>query len=102
MGARNRFLPSLAVLLILGGVPAFAGPVSISGTARCRMPELLEMEAPTLAMERDAQAPDAVASSGPIEIKEEERSEAPEEEVMVAQAETDSDQSVTVYTICAK
>ena len=64
--------------------------------------ELVELEAPTLALARAAQAPDAVASSGPVEVKEEERSEATEQEVMVAQAETDSDQSVTVYTICAR
>ncbi len=102
MGARKRFLPSLAVLLILGGVPAFAGPVSITGTARCHMPDLLEMKTLPIAMERGAQTPDSVASSGPVEIKEEERSGAPKEEVMVAQAETDSDQNVIVYTICAK
>jgi len=66
------------------------------------MPELVEMEAPPLASERGGQAPDVITSSGPVEIKEEERSEAAEEEVMVAQAETRSDQNVTVYTICAR
>ncbi len=111
MGARGKkFLSSLTILLILAGVPAFllaavpafAGPVSITGTARCHMPDLLEMEARPIARGRDARAPDAVASSGPIEVKKEERAEATEEEVMILQARTDSDQSVTVYTICAR
>ncbi len=102
MAALKRSLASLAVLLILGGAPAFSGPVSITGTARCHMPDLLEMKAPTLAMERDGQAPEALSSSGPIEVKEEERSGPPQEEEMIAQAETDADQTVTVYTVCAR
>jgi len=70
------------------------------------MPDLMEIQAQLPAARHEAQAPDVIASSGPVEVKEEERSEAPAEaptqEVMVAQAEIDHAQSVTVYTICAK
>jgi len=102
MGTLKKILLSLIVPVLFAGVPALAGPATLTGTARCTMPDLLEMKALTHALERDAQAPEAVASTGPVEVKEEERSGSPTGDVMVARADTDSKEGVTVYTVCAR
>jgi len=105
MGAYRVFLVTFLIFLIWGCAPALAGQTTLSGPATCYMPTLLEMKTAAEAGQLDAQAPVATSSLEVVEVKQEERpmpKEQKEEELLSAQCATDTDQSVTVYTICAK
>jgi len=98
MGAHKKLLPLLIILLFAGTSSAFAGPATLTGVARCHMPDLLEMEASP----HTTQAPEVTTSAGPVEIQKEDLKQGKDQDMMVTHSTSDTEQNITVYTICAK
>ena len=95
----RRKLPLYSVLFLICGIlPAFAGQASLSGPARCTMPDHLEMQAPSFGQ----QAPAAAVASLPAQSRQDERATGPQEEVMVAESATSDAQKTVVNTVYAK
>ncbi len=95
----KKFLVLVAVLTLVGTPAAFAGQTTISGPMRCYMPDHLELQAQGASFaEKAAAAPSASGVNGAFEVKQEEKTPAPQE--MVTQ--TQDQGQVTVYTVCAK
>ncbi|MDD5019030.1 MAG: hypothetical protein PHH75_01995 [Candidatus Omnitrophica bacterium] len=98
----------LFLVLALAATPCMAGPASISGTMSCYMPDHVEMEAAReIPQHSGVQPPSASGAGGAYEVSREERTVNAEEMTADESRITRTDnqgqeQTVTIYTVCAK
>ncbi len=99
---KNIFNRALILLILACLIPlsnCFAGETTLTGTATCFMPQLLEFNTQSQEIVKSAvpQPPTVSGASGKYEVQEEERLIANEENI-----NTDEGEKTTVYTVCAK
>jgi len=103
----KRLFWILVLVCILPVGTALAGETILKGTASCVMPNFFELETRTAAPQGSSAqatpaAPVPAAASGDYEVQKEEKLIQTEESIVLAKNSTESEEKITVYTVCAK